>query len=101
MRRAFRRVVLPSRARILFVGRPPTRSAPENLLRVVMRAPQPGIEIEWNVAGTRPAACEDPFFRPCAAVCAASSPATWTTRGLPLANEPAGHRLFLEGGATP
>ncbi len=71
-------------------------NAPEYLVWIVLGAPRPELRIEWIVAGTPSARFADPDFAPCAVVCDESCPAGWTTiRGLPLAYERAGYRLFL------
>jgi hypothetical protein len=71
-------------------------NAPEYLVWIVLGAPRPELRIEWIVAGTPSARFADPDFAPCAVVCDESCPADWTTiRGLPLAFERAGYRLFL------
>ena len=72
-------------------------NAPEYLVWVVMGAPRPDLRVEWIVGGTPSARYADPSFAPCAVICDESCPADWTTiRGLPLAYERAGYRLFLE-----
>jgi hypothetical protein len=71
-------------------------NAPEYLTWAVLGAPRPDLRVEWIVAGTPSARFADPEFAPCAVVCDESCPAEWTTiRGLPLAYERAGYRLFL------
>jgi len=73
-------------------------NAPEYLLWVVMGAPRPDLRMGWIVDGTPSARYADPDFAPCAVVCDESCPADWTTiRGLPLAYERAGYRLYLSG----
>lgn len=77
-------------------------NAPEYLVWVILGAPRPGLEIKWIVGGTPSALYEDPAFAPCAVICDESCPAEWTTiRGLPLAYERAGYRLFLGTSAVP
>jgi hypothetical protein len=71
-------------------------NAPEYLLWSVLGAPRQDLRVEWIVGGTPSARFADPDFAPCAVVCDESCPADWTTiRGLPLAYERAGYRLFL------
>jgi hypothetical protein len=58
--------------------------------------PKERIRIEWLVAGTPSARYRDPNFQPCAVVCDFSCPDGWTeVRGLPLALDTAGYRLYL------
>ena len=68
---------------------------------VYLGAPRPGLEIEWIVSGTPSARYEDPGFAPCAVICDFSCPQDWTTiRGLTLAEDAGGLRLFLDPGAV-
>ncbi|OGO15918.1 MAG: hypothetical protein A2Y93_17920 [Chloroflexi bacterium RBG_13_68_17] len=77
-------------------------NAPEYLLWVVMGAPRPDLRMAWIVAGTPSARYEDPSFAPCAVVCDESCPSDWTTiRGLPLAYERSGYRLFQQAAPAP
>jgi hypothetical protein len=77
-------------------------NAPEYLLWVVMGAPRPDLQLGWIVAGTPSARYEDPSFAPCAVVCDESCPSDWTTiRGLPLAYERSGYRLFQQAASAP
>ncbi len=72
-------------------------SGPEYLVWEVMGAPRRELRIDWIVAGTPSARYAEPSFAPCAVVCDESCPSDWTTiRGLPLAYERSGYRLFLQ-----
>jgi hypothetical protein len=71
--------------------------AAEYPLWVFLGAPDDELEIEWIVSGTPSARFEDPEFAACAILCDSSCPQDWSIlRGLPLAGEIAGYRLFLE-----
>jgi hypothetical protein len=71
--------------------------AAEYPLWVFLGAPDNDLEIEWIVSGTPSARFEDAEFVACAILCDSSCPQDWSIlRGLPLAGEIAGYRLFLE-----
>jgi hypothetical protein len=58
--------------------------------------PRGRTRLEWIVAGTPSARYVDPDFQPCAVICDVSCPGEWTqVRGLPLALDQAGLRLYL------
>jgi hypothetical protein len=81
-----------SRVGIMLAG-----GAAEYPLWVFLGAPDDELEIEWIVSGTPSARFEDTEFVACAIICDSSCPQDWTIlRGLPLAGEIAGYRLFLE-----
>jgi hypothetical protein len=71
-------------------------NAPEYPLWPLMGAPRDDLKIEWIVGGTASARYEDPNFQPCAVICDESCPGeTQSVRGLPLAYDASGYRLFL------
>lgn len=72
-------------------------TATEYLLWVFLGAPREDLQIEWIVSGTPSARFELPDFQPCAIICDWSCPSEWTiVRGLPLAEQIAGYRIFME-----
>lgn len=84
------------------VGLALSGNAPEYLAWVVLGAPRPELYLEWIVAGTPSARYVNPDFKPCAVVCDESCPSDWSRiRGLPLAYERAGYRLYLPGEPVP
>jgi hypothetical protein len=81
---------------VMFCG-----DCPEYLLWVYLGAPRQDLRIEWIVAGTPSVQYADPNFQACAVVCDPSCPGDWTEiRGLPLAMERSGLRLFANTGAN-
>jgi hypothetical protein len=70
--------------------------AAEYPLWPLLAAPGGGTRLEWIVAGTPSARYRDVTFQPCAVVCDSSCPAAWAeVRGLPLALDLSGYRLYL------
>lgn len=89
-------------ARCPVVGIALSGNAPEYLVWVTLGAPRADLRVAWIVGGTPSARYEDPTFTPCAVICDESCPADWSSiRGLPLAYERAGYRLYLGGTASP
>ena len=80
-----------SKVGVMFCG-----DCAEYLLWVSLGAPRKDLQIEWIVAGTPSERYAAPDFQPCAVVCDRSCPGDWTEiRGLPLAMELSGLRLFM------
>lgn len=72
-------------------------NAAEYPLWVFLGAPRAPVRIEWNVAGPLSAPLREADFTPCAVVCDQSCPADQDViRGLPLIDERAGLRLYMQ-----
>lgn len=70
-------------------------SGAEYPLRVLLGAPDAQLRIEWLVGGTASERFADPAFAPCAVICEACDTQGDTIRGLPLAYNRSGFRLYL------